>query len=373
MKPFSKEDNHMLYKEDWEKSRERLNAYWEKEVVDRCCVAVCAVKDGSSYKEEAPPDSGKDLYEYYTNKEWILDRNLKRFENTYFGGDAFPNIFAFLGTGGHAKYFKGAKFHCAKDTIWYDHIINDPEKDRLVFDAESDIFKLEKENFRFFAEKGKDKFFISMPDNCGVLDAYASLRGTDSLLTDLLDRPEKVKASLAMIQDVLKKTNDELFDIIKENNEGGSTHGWMYMWSKGRHLQIQADFSVMISPGMFEGFVLPELEETAGWLDRSTYHLDGQEQIRHLDMILSVKKLDNIQWTPVAGQPRTSEFMPVLSKIQKAGKGLILIPEKNEIEKLMTELSSKGLMLITSDVESETEAREIVKKVEKLTKMKAGR
>lgn len=84
-------------------------------------------------------------------------------------------------------------------------------------------------------------------------------------------------------------------------------------------------------------------------------------------MILSVKKLNMIQWTPVAGQPKTSEFIPVLKRIQKSGKGLVLIPGKDEIEKLMTELSPKGLMLVIKDTESEAEAKEIVKKVSNMT------
>lgn len=43
------------------------------------------------------------------------------------------------------------------------------------------------------------------------------------------------------------------------------------------------DFSVMVSPAMFEEFILPELEATAGAFDHTTYHLDGLERLaRHL-------------------------------------------------------------------------------------------
>lgn len=358
----------MLYKEDWEKSKERLAALWENEIVDRCCVAVTAPKDGSTYREEEPPDNEDDLFRYYMDKEWLLERYTKKFENTYFGGEAFPCIWPNFGTAGHAKYFKGSKFHCAKDTIWYEPIINDWEKDRLEYDPKGEVLSLEKKILKHLADKGKGKFFVAMPDNCGVIDALAHLRGTDNLLFDLLDEPGMVKASTAVIQEALIKSSGELLDIIKENNDNGSTHGWMYTWSGGRHMQLQVDFSVMISPEMFEEFALPEMEETAAWLDNSVYHLDGQEEIRHLDMILSVKKLNMIQWTPVAGQPKTSGFIPVLQRIQKAGKGLVLIPGKDEIEKLMSELSPKGLILVIKDAESESEAKEIIKTVNDLTK-----
>lgn len=85
-------------------------------------------------------------------------------------------------------------------------------------------------------------------------------------------------------------------------------------------------------------------------------------------MILSVKKINMIQWTPVAGQPKTSDFLPVLQKIQKVGKGLVLFPGKDEIDKLLTGLSSRGLMLVINDADSEVEAREIIKKVDSMTK-----
>lgn len=357
----------MIFKEDWMDAKKRLEALWNNEIIDRCCVSVIAPKNGCRHEEEAMPEKEADLFKYYTDGEWVLERNLKKFEKTYFGGEGFPCIWPNFGTAGHAKYFKGARYKFAKDTVWYEPFIKDWDSDKLEFDPDG-ILKLEKETMRFLAKEGENKFFVSVPDNCGIIDALTHLRGTDNLLMDLLDYPEEVKASTQTIRKVLQAASEEIFEIIKHNNENGSAHGWMLTWSKGRHLQLQVDFSVMISPKMFEEFALSEIETMADWLDNSIYHLDGREQIIHLDMILSVKKLNMIQWTPVAGQPDTSEFIPVLQRIQKAGKGLVLFPKKREIEKLMTELSSKGLYMIVNDAESEDEAREIVKKVAHLTK-----
>ena len=132
--------------------------------------------------------------------------------------------------------------------------------------------------------------------------------------------------------------------------------------------QLQCDFSVMISPKMFEEFVLPELEAICGWLDYSVYHLDGQEQIAHLDYILSVKRLNAIQWTYIISQPNVSNFIPVFKKIQRAGKNLILMPHISEVEILMRNLSSRGLQLIVCGIANKAEAIEIERKVAKWTK-----
>jgi len=358
----------MLYKEDWHIAKQRLEALWHNEIVDRCCVSVIAPKNGKKIAGDPVPRDEEELFHYNLDGELILKRHIKRFENTFFGGEGFPCVWSNFGTAGHAKYFKDSKFRFTPETVWYEPIIHDWDTDQLVYDPDNEIFKLEKKAMQYLADEGKGKFFVSMPDNCGVLDALAHLRGTDNLLFDMLEEPGRVKSAAELIQKVLQETSAEQFDIIRENNEGGSVHGWMLTWSRGRHLQLQVDLSVMISPEMYEEFALPELEGMADWLDNSVYHLDGREQIRHLDMILSVKKLNMIQWTPVAGQPETSEFIPVLKRIQEAGKGLVLIPKKHEVEKLMTGLSSKGLYLIINDAESEDEARAIIKKVEQLTR-----
>ncbi|MEG0692998.1 MAG: hypothetical protein RR444_07940 [Oscillospiraceae bacterium] len=88
----------------------------------------------------------------------------------------------------------------------------------------------------------------------------------------------------------------------------------------------------MISPKHFEEFVLFELSETAKLLDHTIYYLDGQEQIRYLNMLLSIKEIDNIQWAPVARQPNTSFFTP---KNPKGRQGIGVIPELDELPFLM--------------------------------------
>ena len=153
-------------------------------------------------------------------------------------------------------------------------------------------------------------------------------------------------------------SSNKIYEAVSENNFGGSTHGWMQLWVDGRIQHLQADFSVMISTKMFEDFVLAELDEVCNWLDHSVYHFDGQEQIRHLDMLLSIKKLNTIQWTHVAGQPDFTAFIPVYQKIQAAGKGVIMAPTSvRQAKELIDNLRPQGLYLTVS-AGSEAEAIE---------------
>lgn len=111
---------------------------------------------------------------------------------------------------------------------------------------------------------------------------------------------------------------------------------------------------------------MPELIFQSNFLDYNLYHLDGQEQVRHLDHLLALDSLMAIQWQDVAGQPKVSEQIPVLKRIQKAEKRLLLYPEPDEVEIIMTELSSKGLYL-KIEASSIQEAKDIEKIVSKLT------
>ncbi len=355
----------MLYKDDWDKAKERLNALWNNEIIDRACVSVAVLKDNHHYVREKMPENTEELFHYFTDGEWIHKRQTHRFENTYFAGEAHPVIWTNFGTAGHAKYFKNAKYQFSKNTVWYDASLNDGEIPEYMGDES--ILKVEKKCMEYLSREGMGKYLVSVPDNCGTIDALEHLRGSNDLLMDFIDDPDWVKECILAIHDGYIRSGEEIFQILRENNEGGSSHGWMMTWSPGKHQQLQVDFSAMISPEMYEEFAMIELKKASEWLDHSIYHLDGQEQIRHLDLILSLPKINMIQWTPVAGQPPTSEFIPVLKRIQKAGKGLVLFPKKYELNVLLEELSPKGLYLIVNDAENETEARDIVKLVEKMS------
>ena len=65
---------------------------------------------------------------------------------------------------------------------------------------------------------------------------------------------------------------------------------------------LQSDFAFMISPPIFERFVLPDLEITCN-------HLDGENQILHLDMLLAIENLSSIQWIPGNGAPPPEEWL----------------------------------------------------------------
>lgn len=349
------------YKENWEESKKRFEAFWNKEYIDRCCLSIRLW--GNNPEPLVLPRSEYTLEEMRADAECVFLRAEHSVKNTVYLAESLPVVFPEFGVAAHSIYF-GSKIKHMPETIWFDPVINEPDINKLVYDENA--FNVHKKFTSEIAERSKGTgIMVTGNDNCGIIDALANLRGNEALLFDLVENPEFVETARDKITDVWKKTQKEFYDITKESNDGGSSHSWMQTWAKGMHGQLQCDFSVMISPEHYEKFVLPELEECTSFYDNSTYHFDGQEQIRHLDLLLSVKNLDNIQWTPVAGQPRTSNFIEIFQKIQKAGKGLVLIPELDEVPALLRNLSHKGLMLVISGINNIDEANDLIALAEK--------
>lgn len=355
----------MDYRDNWDKSKERLKGFWDGEVIDRCCVSAFAPRKGTNYIPEKFPLNSADKLKYWTDGDWILRRNKAEFENTYYAGEATPQIFLNLGAAGHAGYFKNIRCQY-ENTVWFIPTIYDWGKDPLEFDPDSFLYKKTLELARYLTDESKGSFFVSMPDIAGNADALAHLRGSQELLMDFYDDEDNVVASLQKMQEVWLKAAREVHDIIGANNEGGGCIGWLNTWAPGKHSQLQCDLGVMISPEFYNSLIMPELKAQCDWLDYPLYHFDGIEQIRHLDSLLSLKKLKAIQWTCVDGQPSPLEFIPELKQIQAAGKSLLIWIKPEELEPMMEQLSSKGLYLLLR-ADSREQADEMVKKVEKLT------
>lgn len=334
----------MRYKQDWDMAQKRLTAFWNQEVVDRCCTSVVAYENGASAPVRVVPGNDTERLRYWTDPGQIIRRNRALMQNTYYGGEAFPSIFVDLGAGGHAGFFKGAK-HLFGDSVWFMPTLTD--LDSLTFDETSFLYQKTLELAKAYAEDSKGDYFVSMPDSTGNLDALSHLMGAEELLPAMLEEPDAVERALTKIEWAYERIMHDVYAIVKDVN-GGSCVNWLNTWAPGLHAQMQCDMSVMVSNALFEKFAMPELRAQCDLLEYPLYHFDGVEQIRHLDSLLSIPRLRAIQWTQVVGQEPCIAYMDELKRIQAAGKSLIIIVTQDQIQPLMENLSSRGLYLQTS-------------------------
>jgi hypothetical protein len=104
----------------------------------------------------------------------------------------------------------------------------------------------------------------------------------------------------------------------------------------------------MISPEMFDTFLMPNLERCLRLTNHGFYHLDGKGAIPHLDRLLSLppESLRGIQWVPGAGQPGPQRWMPLLKRIKDCGKLCHISLSPEGALEIVRELGGKGFAFV---------------------------
>ena len=139
------------------------------------------------------------------------------------------------------------------------------------------------------------------------------------------------------------------------------------MWSPARGKEFSCDISCNLSPKQFEDLFLPPLIETMRTVDHCYYHLDGTVALHHLDLLLSVPEIQAIQWIPGAGHDAILQWVPLIRRIQQAGKAVQVFCGAHEVAPLLNEVSARGLCIATY-CGSEAEARELERQTAKLSR-----
>lgn len=351
----------MIYREDWDEIREIYRAWWDRQL-DYPIIQVVSPKDGI---ERYRSYDGWGFLRYKDHPERVLEIFEEWCKDTFFGGEAYPNLWINLGPGVLASYYTGfLRFDGNTNTSWFEYPLPWEEVERLEFREDNEWWQYTRYITELSIDRGKDKFVVGMTDIGGVLDVLSSFRGSQNLLIDLIEEADRVSNMLDKILTSWFKVYRELNNIIKESQEG--TSAWMGIWCHKRWYPLQCDFSYMISPKMFERFVAPHIESQCRWLDYSIYHLDGPGEIPHLDILLDIPELTGIQWVPGAGNPQcdSPKWFPMYKKILSKGKLLVLqsFDNKSRIPNILEEIGDKNI-LISLWLDDESSAREFVKRI----------
>ncbi len=352
-------------KPDWPEAKKRLEAWWKGELVDRCACLVTAPRKGRFPPLPTPPE---DLRKRWTDPDYVVARWLAETERTFWGGERVPSFFVNTGPTTLGQ-FLGCDVLYAEHTTWKTEFVEDWDRDfppqKVKFDPANpnwqDVVRLTEAGL----EAAPGRFMLGVTDLGGFSDVVAAARGPERLCMDLVDCPEKVARLAKPITEVWRQMFDLLHNRIHSRLEGGI--GWMGVWAPGSTFHPQDDFSCMISNDMFREIFLPPLLEQFAHVDYNMYHLDGPNAIRHLDTLLAVEDLEAIQWMPGAGNFPITKWLPLLKRIQAGGKRFIVHCEPNEVEEILRELSSRGMILQTQ-TKTEDEARELIRNIARWTR-----
>jgi 5-methyltetrahydrofolate--homocysteine methyltransferase len=328
--------------EAWERVERDTMAWWAGEL-ERPLVWL-AVTDPV---ERPKPYGFMSNYPLSLPAEALVDCYAPHLAATRFYGDAFPWVWVNFGPGILAGVL-GAQVHSVSEpseTVWFTPREKIPiEEMQLSLDPENVWWKRVKEITSAFLERYDGLLQVSHTDLGGNLDILASFRETQQLLFDVVEQPEEVLRLSKQITAHWLRCYNELDALIRPICRGSSC--WTPVWSSGKTYMLQCDFSYMISPAMFEKFVLPDLAACCDTLDHGFYHLDGKGEIPHLDLLLSIPRLSGIQWIPGDGAPPPEDWLPLLKRIRDGGKRCQVFVTPEGARKIVDHLGGRGFLFV---------------------------
>jgi 5-methyltetrahydrofolate--homocysteine methyltransferase len=344
---------------DFETIKQRFDAFWEREIVDRPLILVTAPRAEQKKDDYPVPEK---IEERWTNTDYVLHRMELCLENTCFFGDAIPSYMPGLGPNSFTAFLGANLRFRSEETSWAEPFVEDLLGYEPALKEDNKWWQAMNQLLDTVCEQAEGRFLVSVPDLHYGGDSLAAAVGTQKLARYLYARPEEVKRLVKRLTDICRHVFDRYYRKISRIQKGSTT--WLPAYSRGRYFALQDDFSGLVSPKMFKEFFLEEQEMLSRYLDNAIYHLDGPMALGNLDCLLEIDALNGVQWCPGAGAKPMREWIDVCRKVLDADKCLVIGCEPGEVGFLLSRLEHGGLLLCT-DCRTEKEARSVLRIVER--------
>jgi hypothetical protein len=341
-------------KPNFDDTKERWRAFWNHEVLDRPICLITGPKPGVT-----PPSQPAYMAEAVEDPISVAERVCAASEARFWLGEAIPERDPSFGPDQYAAFLGGRLKRAPEGigTSWSVPVIESwQDTPPLRLDPANETWRKMLEVAASHARVGEGRFLVSVIDLHSNMDALSGLRGPQQLMLDLHDCPEMIDKAMADVRATYQLVYDGLFRASKMDERGSVAMG---MYCDGKHAIVQSDVICMLSPGQFRRWVLPALEEETSFLDHSVMHYDGPGALVHLDDVLALPELDIIQWVPGDGAAPLPEWMDLYTRIQRAGKAVVLWGSIDEIKHFHRELRPE-LVIYNTYARSEQEAADLL-------------
>jgi hypothetical protein len=274
----------------WETVTRNWSAWWAGELERALIVLECVEPQNEATLHYAITFLGN--YAHDIPADELLELFVPRLQATYYLGDTFPRFWPNFGPGIVAA-FAGANLHTVQDTTWLSPSMEgEISKLKVSMMPDNPWWQRVKTVTQAAVERWGKQLSIGFTDLGGNLDILAHLRGTQQLLIDLVDVPQDIDRLVHETNQFWLLCYEALYRLT---STGCGITCWGPCWSPTRGYLLQSDFSYMISPQMFDRYVMPDLSACCEALNYAFYHLDGKGQLSHLDRLLALERLRGIQ------------------------------------------------------------------------------
>ena len=348
-------------KSDFLQAKDRVEAWWAGSSLGRPAV-ICRIAKGDApprpTDERSRAQRDLDPEWHLAQAQWLLDAH-------EFPAETMPGIYPV-----HADslaipaVFAGAELEYHPDTTWIKPIADIYRRDLGEFSTDDPVFVILDRVLRLMGERlGRRGLLSGLPLMDGVT-TLSLFRTPQALCVDVVDRPEDVKRVSRKLNEIAIAAYEAFFATLTALGHP-QTITWCDIYAPGKCEMVQCDFALMLSPEMFERFVMPELRLLTGYMDYSCYHLDGTGQTRFLDQLCTLEAIAAIQWNPEPPAPPPLEWLDFYREVRRRGRSLWIACDAETAVGLTRELGPDGLMLSVRGIDTLEQFGKFLKRLTK--------
>lgn len=354
-------------KPDLARTIDRLEAWWLGEIVDRPPVSIGIPPTAPV---DLPRKQHASLREQWLDVEYHVERGLAGLKSRTFVGDDIPAWMPNVGPELTSTLWN-CELEFGKNTSWSIPFIESPDQFRQIAEQPPNFDNVYWQTIERMTDLALERFagvaMVSIADLHGNMDILAGLRDPQLLCMDLIDDPEPVIAAQMNVARGYGEAFGRLYDKVAATGQGSLT--WTRFYHEGPAYIPSSDFWCMLSDEMARDVVLPAIRQEMQPIERSIFHLDGPQALRHLDLLLEMDDLDAVQWVYGAGNGPASRHIDVYRRCLDAGKSVQVACEGGEDGLAVLEaLGPRGVWLTGVGCGSVDEAEAYLQQVERLTR-----
>jgi len=303
----------------------RFDAWWVGEIIDRPPVLV-SVTPSRSYG--GPVSTHTDHQARWLDVEFVVEEALAKMAQTDYVGDRFPLFWSNIGPEITATLY-GCPLTFTESTSWSTPVVHSADEWQRILTLPPDFTNVYWQTMvhmtDYAIEHCAGRYIVGITDIHGNYDILAALRDPMQLCLDLMDCPELVAQAGMHVADGYVAAFDRLYAQVATAGFGATS--WLPIYYRGPAYVPSSDFWCMVSPQLARDLILPAILREMEPLERSIFHLDGPQALRHLDLLLDLPQLHAVQWVYGAGRGPAARWIDVYRRIRQAGKSLQLIAQ----------------------------------------------
>lgn len=247
----------------------------------------------------------------------------------------------------------------ASSSIWAEH--PDPSWEalsRVEFDPDNPWLLKLIECATALREHAAGRHPVSTPILRGVSDIATALLGPQRFVLELYDHPREMQRLLGRCAEMWEGVGQALVRAFGKFH-GGQCAGRRRVWTPGTCMLYQDDAAAMLSPALFQEFILPHEHDILKQFGRTMIHTHSGTLRIMIDGLLSLPSLHAIEVQFDPSGPSLAALIASFKRIQEH-KALLISGELADltldgIKMLIRELSPRGLCLLPK-VNTEAEA-----------------